>query len=48
MGEINMLNDLCDLGKVLRLVRNLNSKLVLCKSELEKLQIFVDFSNSKY
>ena len=47
MGGINILNDLCDLGKMLRLVRNLNSKLVNCKSELEKLQIFVDVSNGR-
>ena len=45
MGEINTLNDLCDLGQMLRLVRNLNSMLVNCKSEPEKLQIFVDISN---
>ena len=48
MGEINILNELCDLGKMLRLVRNLNGKLVNCKSDLEKLQIFVDISNGSY
>ena len=48
MGKIIILHELCDLDKMLRLVRNLKSKLVNCKCELEESQIFVDVLNVKY
>lgn len=44
-GEINALNQLIDVNKMLGLVKNLNAQLAHCKTEFEKFQVFNSFCN---
>ena len=44
-AELKKLNALCNLGKMLRLVKTLNNRLTNCKTELDRLIVFSDILN---
>lgn len=48
VGEFNLLNQLIDLEKMVRLVRELNSQLRGCTNELNKFIKFNQFCQSKF
>ena len=48
MDEIVKLNQLCNLSRMLWIVRKLNTRLVNCKDDLTRIQVLADVVNGKY
>ena len=42
------LNQLCNVSRMLKKVRELNTRLVNCKDDLAGMQVFTDVVNGKY
>lgn len=48
MSELNKLHATIDVGKMLRLVKELNRQLATATSELEKFNVFISFKPGDY